>query len=293
MSLPGSLLSPQQFPMRLEVTKVVHAMNNLQVQCLLSLKPVEQWRWAHERPGVGVEFATIAANAATAAFAFDSGGWTVTSIVPMPTGSRRLPRNCFRILGPNVSRMIAIGSLMNHGMGGGPSNAAAASPSNGDMSEPGPNCRSDDSPLTGTVAHRPRHHQDCENRVHVQNQARSSPENDFPVASANIAGCLSSSFALLAGRKRGRNSFSEDSLPCVPQAGALNLIRFLNWSRVGSPYAAAPPNERCAPSQASLRCPNPLVPAVSLSSRDANRTRFISLGCNYRIASSRVPYFAV
>src|SRR5271154_1566184 len=69
--------------------------------------------------------------------------------------------------------------------------AHAASPSNGDMSEPGPNCRSDHSPLTGTVAHRRRHHQDCENRVHVQNQARSSPENDFPVASANIAGCLS------------------------------------------------------------------------------------------------------
>ena len=51
------------------------------------------------------------------------------------------------------------------------------------MSEPGPNCRSDHSPLTGTVAHRRRHHQDCENRVHVQNQARSSPENDFPFAS--------------------------------------------------------------------------------------------------------------
>ncbi len=59
------------------------------------------------------------------------------------------------------------------------------------MSEPGPNCRSDHSPLTGTVAHRRRHHQDCENRVHVQNQARSSPENDFPVASANIADCPS------------------------------------------------------------------------------------------------------
>ena len=40
---------------RLEVTKVVHAVNNLQVQRLLSLKPVEQWRWAHERAGVGVE----------------------------------------------------------------------------------------------------------------------------------------------------------------------------------------------------------------------------------------------
>ncbi len=68
--------------------------------------------------------ATIAANAATAAFAFDSGGWTVASIVPMPTGSRRLTRTCFRILGPDVSRMIAIGSLINHGTGGGPSSGA-------------------------------------------------------------------------------------------------------------------------------------------------------------------------
>jgi hypothetical protein len=59
------------------------------------------------------------------------------------------------------------------------------------MSEPDPSCRSDHSPLTGTVAHRRRHHQDCENRVHVQNQPRSSPENDFAVASANITGCLS------------------------------------------------------------------------------------------------------
>ena len=97
--------------------------------------------------------ATIAANAATAAFAFDSGGWTVASIVPMPAGSRRLPRTCFRILGPNVNRMSALGSLINHGMGGGPSiGLHIASPSNGDMSEPGPNCRSDHSPLTGTVA---------------------------------------------------------------------------------------------------------------------------------------------
>ena len=40
---------------RLEATKVVHAVNNLQVQRLLSLKPVEQWRWAHERAGVRVE----------------------------------------------------------------------------------------------------------------------------------------------------------------------------------------------------------------------------------------------
>ncbi len=105
---------------RLEVTKVVHAVNNLQVQRLRSLKPVEQWRWAHERPVWELNCAAIAANPATAAFAFDSGGWTVASIVPMPTGSRRLPRNCFRILGPNVSRMIAIGSLINHGTGGGP-----------------------------------------------------------------------------------------------------------------------------------------------------------------------------
>ena len=69
--------------------------------------------------------ATIAANAATAAFAFDSGGWTVASIVPMPTGSRRLLQKLFPgILGPNVSRMIAIGSLINHGIGGGPSSGA-------------------------------------------------------------------------------------------------------------------------------------------------------------------------
>jgi hypothetical protein len=67
---------------------------------------------------------SIAANTATAAFAFDSGVWTVASIVPMPTGSRRLPRNCFRILGPNVSRVIVIGSNVNHGMGGGPSSGA-------------------------------------------------------------------------------------------------------------------------------------------------------------------------
>jgi hypothetical protein len=40
---------------RLEATKVVHAVNNLQIQRLLSLKSVEQWRWAHERAGVGVE----------------------------------------------------------------------------------------------------------------------------------------------------------------------------------------------------------------------------------------------
>ena len=135
--------------------------------------------------------ATIAANAATAAFAFDSGGWTVASIVPMPIGSQRLPRNCFRILGPNVkNRMISSSAASST-----PwhrrrpfERRTAASPSNGDTSEPGPNSRSDHSPLTGTVAHRRWHHQDCENRVHVQNQARSSPENDFPVVSANTAG---------------------------------------------------------------------------------------------------------
>jgi hypothetical protein len=43
------------FPARFEMTKVVHAVNNLQVQRLLSLEPVEQWRWAHKRAGVGVE----------------------------------------------------------------------------------------------------------------------------------------------------------------------------------------------------------------------------------------------
>ena len=66
--------------------------------------------------------------------------------------------------------------------------ACAASPLNGgNMSEPGPNCRSDHSPLTGTVAMGDGIHQDCENRVHVQNKARSSPENDFPFATRGTA----------------------------------------------------------------------------------------------------------
>jgi hypothetical protein len=75
-------------------------------------------------PVCELNFAAIAANAATAALAFDSGGWTVALIVPMPTGSRRLRRNCFRILGPSVSRTIAIGGLINNGTGGGPSTGA-------------------------------------------------------------------------------------------------------------------------------------------------------------------------
>ena len=80
---------------RLEVTKVVHAVNNLQVQRLLSLMPVEQWRWAHERSGVRVELGHHRGKCCDRCFSVASRGRGLPEIRAITLTLMNAPRGGF------------------------------------------------------------------------------------------------------------------------------------------------------------------------------------------------------